>query len=45
LYIEETVGAARGAARARRLGRLAFAAWAAAVYVAYWLGQLGSAPR
>jgi hypothetical protein len=45
LYIEETVSVARAVARARWLGRLAVAAWAVAVYVAYWLGQLGSGPR
>jgi hypothetical protein len=25
----------------RRLGRLALAAWAVAIYVVYWLAQLG----
>ena len=32
---------ARDTVVVRRLGRLALAAWAAAIYVVYWLAQLG----
>jgi hypothetical protein len=35
------VEAAPDAARAWRLARLALGAWAAVVYVIYWLGELG----
>jgi hypothetical protein len=31
----------RDAVVARRLGRVVLAAWAAGVYIAYWLTQLG----
>jgi hypothetical protein len=41
LYIEETRAPVRDAAGFRRLGRLALVAWAAIVYLVYWLGQLG----
>jgi hypothetical protein len=41
LYIEESAAAARDAARTRRLVRLGLVAWAALVYLLYWLGQLG----
>ena len=40
LYIEETAAVARDALRARRLGALAVAAWAAGIYLIYWLEQL-----
>ena len=39
-FIDETTAAA-DAAGARRLGRVALVAWAALVYVIYWLGELG----
>ena len=41
LHIEETAAAARAQAVDRRATRLALAAWAAAVYLLYWLGYLG----
>jgi hypothetical protein len=41
LYIETRAVTARDAVRRRRLGRLGLGAWAAVVYLLYWLGQLG----
>jgi hypothetical protein len=39
-YIDGTA-TAPDAAGARRFGRLALGAWAALVYLIYWLGELG----
>jgi hypothetical protein len=41
LYIDDTAVVTRTVVRARRLGRLALVAWAAAVYVVYWLLETG----
>jgi len=41
VHIEETAAAARAQAVDRRATRLALAAWAAAIYLLYWLGYLG----
>ena len=40
-YSDEPRATARDAVVVRRLGRLALAAWAAAIYVVYWLAQVG----
>jgi len=45
LYIEESATAANDGTRVRRLSRLALVAWAALVYAAYWLVQLGVGAR
>jgi hypothetical protein len=41
LYIDETTAGVRTAVGTPRVVRLAVAAWAAAVYLLYWLGYLG----
>ncbi len=41
LYFDDIAAAARARAGSRRMARLALAAWAAAVYLVYWLGYLG----
>jgi hypothetical protein len=41
LSYSEPRATARDTVVVRRLGRLALAAWAAAIYVVYWLAQLG----
>ena len=40
-YSDEPRATAREPIGVRRIGRLALAAWAAAIYVVYWLAQLG----
>ena len=40
-YSDEPRATAREPIGVRRIGRLALAAWAVAIYVVYWLAQLG----
>ena len=40
-YIDGARPSGRDALRIRRVARLVLVGWAAAVYLVYWLGQLG----